>query len=93
MAGAVVDRLVFGRAAVVQRAVTAMRIEPALDVVEGGPAQPGPRRPGSSVDELSLVGGQNALGHGIEASTMTAYCRTIGEAARAVDERQNVKSE
>jgi hypothetical protein len=63
MVGVVVDDFVLCRTAVVERAVKATRIEPSLDVVEGGPVQSGTRRPGSSVDELTLVGGEKALGY------------------------------
>ena len=54
---------VFGRAEVVERAVEAAHVVPALDVIEDGAAKSGPRRPCPSVDELALDGGEKRFGY------------------------------
>ena len=40
-------------------------VVPPFDVVEDGPVQPGPGRPGLVVDEFSLDGGEEAPGDGV----------------------------
>src|SRR5450755_1205915 len=40
-------------------------VVPALDVIEDGPAEPGPGGPGAVVDEFPLDGGEEALSDGV----------------------------
>jgi hypothetical protein len=54
-----------GRTAVAERAVEALDVVPALDVVEDGAPQTFTSRPRPGLDELALDGGEEALGDGV----------------------------